>query len=210
MDSGAADRRPVRRAVRRCGRAASVAARAAFCIGVPALIAQRTAQPFVFPSLGPTIFLVLHSPTARAARPRNILLGHLVSALAGYAALCASGLTGARPDLAHPDGRRVAAVMLALALTCGAMTFDGFAHPPGGATTLIVALGLLRTPWQLTVLMASVAATAALLTALRRLPAAGPASRAARRRRRPGPSTEPAAAAADGPAPGFSPAARER
>ncbi len=30
-------------------------------------------------------------------------------------------------------------------------------HPPAGATTLIVSLGILREPWQLLVLMAAVA-----------------------------------------------------
>ncbi|WP_165975218.1 hypothetical protein [Actinomadura rubrisoli] len=62
-------------------------------------------------------------------------------------------------------------MVLALALTCAGMTVPAAGHPPGGATTLIVALGLLRTPAQLAVLMASVVVTAAVLTALRRLTA---------------------------------------
>ncbi|TDD98188.1 HPP family protein [Actinomadura rubrisoli] len=97
-----------RRLRRQAAEAMSVAARAAICIGIPALIARRTGEPFVFPSLGPTIFLVLTAPGAPAARPRAIVLGHLVSALAGYLALAVCGLTAtpARPGPPRRGPRR--------------------------------------------------------------------------------------------------------
>ncbi|GAA4095912.1 hypothetical protein GCM10022214_69100 [Actinomadura miaoliensis] len=142
---------------------------AGVCIGVPAALACWTHRPLVFPSLGPTIYLALTGPTTEPACPRNTLLGHLVSATAGYAALACAGLTRTPPDLTHPDGRRVLAVAIALGLTCAGMAAPWTRHPPGGATTLIVALGLLRTPAQLLDLMAAIALTSALLVVLNRL-----------------------------------------
>ncbi|MFI6515459.1 HPP family protein [Spirillospora sp. NPDC050679] len=136
---------------------------AAVCIALPAALAWWLRQPLVFPSLGPTIFLALTSAAEVPACPRNTLLGHLVSAAAGYLALAVTDLTRTPPDLAHPDGRRVLAVAVALALTCAGMAAPRLRHPPGGATTLIVALGLLRTPAQLADLMAAVALTTGLL-----------------------------------------------
>ncbi|WP_431684069.1 HPP family protein [Kitasatospora sp. KL5] len=43
-----------------------------------------------------------------------------------------------------------------MGLTCGLMPLLGTAHPPTAATTLIVAMGLLRTPAQLAVVMLAV------------------------------------------------------
>ncbi|MFC5745765.1 HPP family protein [Actinomadura rugatobispora] len=151
------------------GGAAATALMAAVCISVPAALAWWTDRPLVFPSLGPTIFLALTSPFAEPSCPRNTLLGHLVSAAAGYAALVCAGLTRTPPDLLHPDARRILAVAIALGLTCAGMAAPWTRHPPGGATTLIVALGLLRTPAQLLDLMAAIVLTSALLVVLNRL-----------------------------------------
>ncbi|GII65727.1 hypothetical protein Skr01_58120 [Sphaerisporangium krabiense] len=150
-------------------RALVTAAQAAVCIAVPAVVAWVSGQPFVFPSLGPTVFLALTSASTPAASPRNTVAGHLISASAGYAALALTGLTRAVPDLSHPNGHRVAAVAIALALTAGGMLLGDLPHPPGGATTLIVALGLLRTPSQLTILMAAVVTTTGVLVTVNRL-----------------------------------------
>ena len=51
---------------------------------------------------------------------------------------------------------RVGAAALSLGLTSGAMVWARVPHPPAGATTLIVSLGILREPWQLGVLMLAV------------------------------------------------------
>jgi CBS-domain-containing membrane protein len=51
----------------------------------------------------------------------------------------------------------VAAAALSLGLTSGAMVWLKLPHPPAGATTLIVSLGILRAPWQLATLMVAVA-----------------------------------------------------
>src|SRR5437764_10898049 len=51
---------------------------------------------------------------------------------------------------------RVIAAGLSLGLTAGLMVLLKSPHPPAGATTLIVSLGILRQPWQLVLLMAAV------------------------------------------------------
>ncbi|WP_129843694.1 HPP family protein [Streptomyces sp. RFCAC02] len=123
---------------------------------VMALLALITHAPFLFPSLGPTAFLLFHTPQAPAAAPRNSVGGHLIGVAAGWLALAVTGLTGTEPNLEGVTWRRALAAALALGLTCALMPPLGLAHPPAGATTLIVALGLLRTPAELAVMMLAV------------------------------------------------------
>lgn len=126
-------------------------------IGLMAGAALITGAPFIFPSLGPTAFLFFYAPTSPTASPKNTILGHLVGALAGYASLVIFGLTEAAPALAtEVTANRVGAAALSLALTSGFMVWLKVPHPPAGATTLIVSLGILRTPFQLSVLMLAV------------------------------------------------------
>jgi CBS-domain-containing membrane protein len=127
-------------------------------IGLMAAAALATGAPFIFPSLGPTAFLLFYTPTQPAASPRNTLGGHLIGVLAGYLALVLFGLTDRAPALAvGVQWTNVAAAALSLGLTSGAMVWLKLPHPPAGATTLIISLGILRSPWQLAVLMVAVA-----------------------------------------------------
>ncbi len=126
-------------------------------IGLMSAAAFVTGAPFIFPSLGPTAFLLFYTPTAPASSPRNTVLGHLIGVGAGYLALVVFGLTDAAPALATSvTGARVGAAAVSLALTSGLMAWWRVPHPPAGATTLIVSLGILREPWQLAVLMGAV------------------------------------------------------
>jgi CBS-domain-containing membrane protein len=126
-------------------------------IGVMSAAAWATGSPFVFPSLGPTAFLFFYTPTAASAAPRNTVFGHLIGALAGYLALVVFGLTEAAPAFeTGVSAARVGAAALSLGLTSGLMVWFRVPHPPAGATTLIVSLGILHTPGQLSVLMLAV------------------------------------------------------
>jgi len=126
-------------------------------IGIMAFVAFVTGQPFVFPSLGPTAFLLFYTPLLAAACPRNTVCGHAIGAAAGYLALVLFGLTDAAPALATSvTGARVGAAALSLGLTSGAMVWARVPHPPAGATTLIVSLGIFHEPKQLAVLMLAV------------------------------------------------------
>jgi CBS-domain-containing membrane protein len=126
-------------------------------IGVMAAAAWATGSPFVFPSLGPTAFLFFYTPLAASAAPRNTIIGHAIGAGAGYLSLVLFGLTDAAPALATGVSvARVGAAALSLGLTSGLMVWLRVPHPPAGATTLIVSLGILTAPTQLAVLMLAV------------------------------------------------------
>jgi CBS-domain-containing membrane protein len=126
-------------------------------IGVMSLIAFVTGEPFIFPSLGPTAFLLFYTPLLAAACPRNTLGGHAIGAAAGYLSLVVFGLTNAAPALATSvTGARVGAAGLSLGLTSGLMVLARVPHPPAGATTLIVSLGIFHEPRQLVILMVAV------------------------------------------------------
>nr|WP_232328282.1 HPP family protein [Kibdelosporangium sp. MJ126-NF4]CEL20017.1 Probable transmembrane protein [Kibdelosporangium sp. MJ126-NF4]CTQ97240.1 Probable transmembrane protein [Kibdelosporangium sp. MJ126-NF4] len=135
-------------------------------IGAEAVL---TRQPLMFPSLGPTAFLLFTRPTHATASPRNTLLGHLIGVLAGVVGLVAFGQWHSEPSLTHMTFASAGAATLALALTCGAMTLFGLPHPPAGATTLIISLGVLHTPLQLVLIMSSVAVLTLLGGAINRL-----------------------------------------
>ena len=126
-------------------------------IGLMSALAVITHSPFIFPSLGPTAFLFFYTPTAPSASPRNTIIGHAVGALAGYFSLVVTGLTTAGPAFAiGVSWPRVIAAALSLGLTAGIMVLLKSPHPPAGATTLIVSLGILTHPWQLLLLMVAV------------------------------------------------------
>ena len=126
-------------------------------IAIMSLAALATGQPFIFPSLGPTAFLLFYSPTLPTASPRNTITGHLIGAAAGYVSLAIFGLLDDGPALlVGVDWPRVGAAALSLGLTAGMMVWLKVPHPPAGATTLIVSLGLITTIPKLLVLMLGV------------------------------------------------------
>ncbi|HEY2040214.1 MAG TPA: HPP family protein [Edaphobacter sp.] len=113
-------------------------------IALLALLAEVSGSPFVFPSLGPTAYLFFFSPLAEVSSPRNTILGHGVGLICGYAAFWLTGMhafsqaTGS--GIYWP---RILSAALALAATGALMVLFSISHPPAGATTLIVALGIL-------------------------------------------------------------------
>lgn len=89
----------------------------------------REEQGLLLGSFGATAMLVFGAPHAPFAQPRNVIGGHIVSALAGVSV---QHWLGGEPWLA-------AALAVALAVT--AMHFAAALHPPGGATALIAVVG---------------------------------------------------------------------
>ena len=129
----------------------------AVVLAVTGLVGILLHQPWLFPSLGPTIMVILETPAQPAAHPRNVLVGHVVAVAAGWLALVVTGLRTAPPVVqAGLDARYVTAAVIALALTVLVLQLLRMPHPPAGATTLIVALGILKTPGELAVIVLSV------------------------------------------------------
>lgn len=121
---------------------ASIAALIAIAISGAAAYVFK--QPLLFPSLGPSVFLFFETPLAPNASPRNTILGHLIGLVCGLFALFVFGLWTAPSVLqAGMTVPRIGAAALAVALTSGLLVVTRLPHPPAGATTLIVALGLL-------------------------------------------------------------------
>jgi CBS domain-containing membrane protein len=131
-------------------------------IGIITAIAYFSGHPLVVPSLGPTAFLVFNRSQAAIARPRNIVIGHLIGAISGYVALLLFGLIHTPSVLAGGlTAPRIGAAAFSIALTSGAMILLRAEHGPAGATTLIVSLGFMTTPASLGLLMAGVVGLAA-------------------------------------------------
>ncbi|MCZ7631589.1 MAG: HPP family protein [Microthrixaceae bacterium] len=99
-------------------------------IAVMAAAAALAHQPLVFPSLGPTAFLLFYTPTRAESSPRNAITGHAIGALAGYLALHLFGLTELGPALIEGVTlNRVGAAALSLGLTSGLMVWLRVPHP---------------------------------------------------------------------------------
>lgn len=144
-------------------------------IGLSGALAALLQEPLVFPSLGATAFLFFETPMAEVASPRNTIIGHYVGAAIAALWLILFGLTDAPNALeAGFDAGRAAAVALSVACTGGVLRLLRAAHPPAGATTVIVSAGLLTGTEQLLALAAGVAlltVTAAILNRLLGVPA---------------------------------------
>ncbi len=116
-------------------------------LAVPGALAWVTGEALLFPSLGPSAFLLATVRDGEVTRPRRIVGGHLVGIAAGLVAYhtIAPGLTvtATAPMLAAGQLRLVASGVLAVVLTTGGMLVTETVHPPACATTLIVSLGLL-------------------------------------------------------------------
>jgi CBS-domain-containing membrane protein len=139
-------------------------------IGLLAMLALFTGSPFVFPSLGPTAYLFFFSPLAEASSPRNTILGHAIGLICGYAAFALT-VASSPPFGMHPGvhGPRVLAAALSLSATGALMALFRVSHPPAGATTLIVSLGIISQPKELVIIEVAVVLLTAQAFAINRL-----------------------------------------
>jgi CBS-domain-containing membrane protein len=147
-----------------------VACNSFITIALLTALALLTRSPFVFPSLGPTAYLFFFSPMGESSTPRNAVLGHAIGLACGFAAYRVTGMH------AFPQGfsgevywPRILASALALSLTGAAMVLLRVNHPPAGATTMIVSLGILSRPEYLLIIEVAVVLLAAQAFAINRL-----------------------------------------
>ncbi|MEY2562852.1 MAG: hypothetical protein QOH88_1045 [Verrucomicrobiota bacterium] len=104
-------------------------------------------MPWLIPSLGPTAYLQVENPAHPSSRFYNTIVGHLVGLASGLIALALFQAWNSPSVLIDHQLVlcRVGAATLALLLTLLLTLLLKASHPPAGATTLLVALGAIRT-----------------------------------------------------------------
>ncbi len=107
-------------------------------------------MPWLFPSLGPTIAIQAHSPQATVARPWNVVVGHAIGAIVGFACVWATGAVHQAPvNVSHEiSAPRFIAAALAVALSMALQHLADAHHPPAQATTLLIVVGALDASYQ--------------------------------------------------------------
>ena len=124
------------------------------------LVAWATGQPFVFPSLGPSAFVLAFDRRSERERAVPVVGSHLIGGVAGLAAWTAiadgAALTATPPAFSPEGFGLTASAIVSLVATSWAMIATDLIHPPACATTLIVSLGLLSTPPEVAIIVASV------------------------------------------------------
>lgn len=126
-------------------------------VGILAVLAFATGSPFVFPSVGPSAYLFFFTPMAKSASPRHAILGHGIGLICGYLALMVTG-AAAFPFTANVGfhWQLILSAALSLSVTGAIMILMRVSHPPAGATTLIVSLGIIYRPVDLLIIEAAV------------------------------------------------------
>ena len=122
------------------------AAMAALLLLIVGLTAWGGGQPWLFPSLGPTAYLIAKYPDLPTSRVYNCIVGHLVGLAAGFAAVAIFDAWQAPVvPLQEVTAPRVWAAAVAVGLTILGNTALRSGHPPAAATTLLIALGTFHT-----------------------------------------------------------------
>jgi CBS-domain-containing membrane protein len=93
------------------------------------LFKEATSLPLLMASFGASAALVFGAPKSPLAQPRNVILGHAISALIGVTIYKLVG------------GNDIAGICLAVPLAIGLMNLTGTFHPPGGATAFMAVAG---------------------------------------------------------------------
>jgi len=133
---------------------------AGFLLSVLGVLAWVSGRPFVFPSLGPSAFVLAFERRGERTRVYRVVGSHVIGGVVGLLTytLLASGvtLTATHPGFSSDALRLAASGVLSLVATSWGMIATDTNHAPACATTLIVSLGLLSTPLQVGIIVASV------------------------------------------------------
>jgi len=119
---------------------------ATFLTALLCAVAVIASEPFVVPSVGPTIFIIVGFPLSEQAHPRNILYSTAAAIVAGIIALALFGLIDVPPDLTDLTWTRSGALVVAVAIAVGGIIMLRSLHAPAVATAMIIAAGLLKDP----------------------------------------------------------------
>lgn len=96
-------------------------------IGALGWLSSASGSPLVLGSFGATVVLLFCLPDSPVAQPRNVVGGHLISALCGL-------------FFFHFIGPEWWSMALSAGFSIGLMMLTGTVHPPGGANAIIVFL----------------------------------------------------------------------
>ncbi len=128
-------------------------------LGIITLAAFLTELPLLFPPLGPSAFILFHTPMSLAASPRNVVLSHSLAVAAGLLSLWFVGMIYPEAHLSDPsamDWYRVMAIALSMGLIGVLMVILKCVHPPAAASALIAAMGYLSNLTQILGLIGAV------------------------------------------------------
>ena len=111
-----------------------------------ALLGLATGDPFVYPPIGASAFLIFSMPEVPSAAPRNAIGGQVCGVAGGAGALAAFGLLHHRGGVADMSGARAGAIGVSLLLATALMLLFKVSHPAAGATALMISLGIVTSP----------------------------------------------------------------
>lgn len=112
------------------------------------LVAWSTGRPFIFPSLGPTAYVLAFDLVPnRTHSARAVIGGHICGMLGGLASyhvlVGPRNLMSLTESFSHTGFLLTCGAVVALAITTFLMLLLNASHPPACATTLIVSLGIM-------------------------------------------------------------------
>ena len=118
----------------------------ATALAIISILAYITELPLLFPQLGPSAFILFYTPMSDTASPRNVILSHVISVLAGLVFLRLFAVLFPASTLLDPavmNSQRIMVIALSMGVSCIAMVLLKCVHPPAAASALIAAMGYL-------------------------------------------------------------------
>lgn len=108
-----------------------------------------TGNVWLFPSLGPSIFMMVESPHLKSSSLYNMTIGHLVGIISGYTLAIMTGAAYAPSPfvVGHLQLSHVVASCIAIALVILIHIALKASHPPAIATTFLITLGSFKATW---------------------------------------------------------------
>lgn len=124
---------------------------------IVAIVGWASHQPLIFASLGPTAYEIVEKPKLPSSRPYNVVVGHFIAVLAGFAAIFIARAWSVPSVSVHgvPFLRVWAAVIAALLTAFFILLFKA-GQPAALSTTLLIALGIMQTAKDGIMIMAGV------------------------------------------------------
>ncbi|WP_422656671.1 HPP family protein [Methanosarcina sp. UBA5] len=108
-----------------------------------------TGNLWLFPSLGPSIFMLVESPHLKSSSLYNMTVGHLVGIISGYILAIITGAAYVQSPfvIGHLQLSHVVASCIAIALVILIHIPLKVSHPPAVATTFLITPGSFKATW---------------------------------------------------------------